>query len=75
MGKRQRRFFQPQIEQEVHQLLGHTIQLVHRQGYMVTGTLQAVQDGVLFVKDGRRHVHPLPLLDVEEIVLDLASDY
>ena len=76
MGKRQRRFFfQKDIEQEMPLLLGHTLQVILRQGQVLTGKLQRMEHGVLFLQYGRHHLHHLPLTDVEEVVLDLVSEY
>ena len=76
MGKRQRRFFfRKDIEQEAPHLLGHSLQVIHRQGYVLRGVLLKLEQGVLFLQDGRHHVHHLPLMDVEEVVLDLVSEH
>ncbi|GAA4315438.1 hypothetical protein [Nibribacter koreensis] len=76
MGKRQRRFFfQKDIEHEMPLLVGHIVQVILRHGQVLTGRLQRMEQGVLFLQDGRHHVHHLPLLDVEEVVLDLVAEY
>ncbi|AKQ46213.1 hypothetical protein TH63_12225 [Rufibacter radiotolerans] len=73
MGKRQRRIFRSNLEQEYQAMLGKDLQLITTQGRVLSGTLESFLNGMIALRDGRRFLHHLPLAYVEEVVLDVEA--
>jgi len=75
MGKRQKRIFQHQLEQQKSAWLGKEACVVTSDARTLRGVLKELAGGQLVVLDMRQLRQLIPVKDVTEIVLDFEADY
>ena len=75
MGKRQKRIFQHQLEQQKSAWLGTEACVVTADGRTVRGVVKELTGNELVVQDMRQLRQLIPVKDVTEIVLDFEADF
>ena len=75
MGKRMIRVLNGQILAQTTQLLRQPLNVVLKSGHTIYGQLEKAENGLLFVRDARFHLHTLAITQVEEVIYDQSVDY
>ena len=75
MGKRMIRVFNGQLAAQITQLLHRQLNVVLKSGHTIYGQLEKTENGLLFVRDARFHLHTLAVTQVEEIIYDQSAAF
>lgn len=62
-----------QISEQLQNKKGLTLNAVLENGQTYFGTLSAVEQGFLIIKDTRDHTHKIPFADIYEVIYDFES--
>ena len=69
------RVFNEQLPQQTTQLLNQPMNVVLKSGHTIYGQLQKAENGLLFVRDARFHLHTIAMTQVEEVIYDQSAGY
>jgi sRNA-binding regulator protein Hfq len=70
MGKRQIRIFEEQIIEKLPTFLQREMNLILKNGVTLHGKIETFDNTKIKFKDSIHRKHFIPLMDIEEIVLD-----
>lgn len=73
MSKRMIRLKPGQISEQLQNKQGLKLNAVLENGKTYFGTLSAVEQGFLIIKDTRDHTHQIPFSGIYEVIYDLES--
>ena len=69
------RVFNGQLVAQTTQLLHCWLHVVLKSGHTIYGQLEKAENGLLFVRDARSHLHTLAITQVEEVIYDQSAAF
>ena len=75
MGKRLKRIFRAQLQQEQNSFMGREASVVFQDARTLHGRVKALEGEELLVQDMRQKLHRLPIAGITELVLDFEADF